>query len=75
MDHGRLVEQGTHQSLLNGGGYYTRLYNAQFRGIDRAAAGQDTRTQSPSAQVMPARDMQARDMPARGNGASGEPVL
>ena len=33
MDHGRLVEQGTHQSLLNGGGYYTRLYNAQFRGL------------------------------------------
>jgi ATP-binding cassette subfamily B protein len=32
MDHGRVVEQGTHQSLLSGGGYYTRLYNAQFRG-------------------------------------------
>ncbi|MBT2520131.1 ABC transporter ATP-binding protein [Arthrobacter sp. ISL-28] len=33
MDHGRVVEQGTHQSLLSGGGYYTRLYNAQFRGF------------------------------------------
>ncbi|WP_457974930.1 ABC transporter ATP-binding protein [Arthrobacter sp. D1-17] len=37
MDHGRLVEQGTHQSLLNGGGYYTRLYNAQFRGLGEPA--------------------------------------
>ncbi|MFJ5696942.1 ABC transporter ATP-binding protein [Arthrobacter sp. NPDC093139] len=37
MDHGRIVEQGTHRSLLSGDGYYTRLYNAQFRGLDRAA--------------------------------------
>lgn len=37
MDHGRLVEQGTHQSLLNRGGYYTRLYNAQFRGLGEPA--------------------------------------
>ncbi|MDQ4047410.1 MAG: ABC transporter ATP-binding protein/permease, partial [Actinomycetota bacterium] len=37
MDHGRLVEQGTHQSLLNGGGHYTRLYNAQFRGLGEPA--------------------------------------
>lgn len=37
MDHGRVVEQGTHQSLLSGGGYYTRLYNAQFRGSGESA--------------------------------------
>ena len=39
MDHGRIVEQGTHGDLLAANGYYTRLYNAQFtsRG-DRAAA-------------------------------------
>ncbi|WP_104139159.1 ABC transporter ATP-binding protein [Arthrobacter sp. ZGTC131] len=35
MDHGRIVEQGTHRSLLSVDGYYRRLYNAQFRGIDR----------------------------------------
>jgi ATP-binding cassette subfamily B multidrug efflux pump len=41
MDHGRIVEQGTHQSLLSAGRYYTRLYNSQFRGLDRAYATGD----------------------------------
>jgi ATP-binding cassette subfamily B protein len=30
MDHGQIVEQGTHQQLLAANSYYTRLYNAQF---------------------------------------------
>jgi ATP-binding cassette subfamily B multidrug efflux pump len=30
MDHGRIVEQGTHQSLLAANSYYARLHNAQF---------------------------------------------
>ena len=30
MDHGRIVEHGTHQSLLELGGYYARLHDAQF---------------------------------------------
>jgi ATP-binding cassette subfamily B protein len=30
MDHGRIVEQGSHQDLLAANSYYTRLYNAQF---------------------------------------------
>jgi len=30
MDHGRMVEQGTHRDLLAANSYYTRLYNAQF---------------------------------------------
>jgi ATP-binding cassette subfamily B multidrug efflux pump len=30
MDHGRIVEQGTHQNLLAAKSFYTRLYNAQF---------------------------------------------
>jgi ATP-binding cassette subfamily B protein len=30
MDHGRIVEQGTHQSLLAAHSYYARLHNAQF---------------------------------------------
>jgi ATP-binding cassette subfamily B protein len=34
MDHGRIVEQGTHRSLLSVDGHYRRLYNAQFRGVD-----------------------------------------
>lgn len=35
MDHGRIVEQGTHRSLLSVDGHYRRLYNAQFRGMDQ----------------------------------------
>ncbi|UBU18990.1 ABC transporter ATP-binding protein/permease [Nonomuraea gerenzanensis] len=30
MDGGRIVEQGTHESLLAAGGAYARLYSAQF---------------------------------------------
>jgi ATP-binding cassette subfamily B protein len=30
MDHGCIVEQGTHQELLAANSYYTHLYNAQF---------------------------------------------
>lgn len=66
MDHGRIVEQGTHQSLLSGDGHYTRLYNAQFRGLDRAAAAaQDTGTHG----------MAVQNTPGRANGSAGEPAL
>jgi len=30
MEHGDIVEQGTHESLVHGGGAYERLYAAQF---------------------------------------------
>ena len=30
MEHGSIVEQGTHDSLLAAGGAYARLYSAQF---------------------------------------------
>lgn len=32
MDHGRIVEQGNHQELMAGGGFYAALYRAQFAG-------------------------------------------
>jgi len=35
MDHGRIVEQGTHQGLLAANSFYTRLYNAQFSAAPR----------------------------------------
>ncbi|MDR0531887.1 MAG: ABC transporter ATP-binding protein/permease [Oscillospiraceae bacterium] len=30
LDHGDIVEQGTHEELLARGGFYARLYNSQF---------------------------------------------
>lgn len=32
IDHGRIVEQGTHQSLLDRRGFYHHLYVSQFKG-------------------------------------------
>ncbi|RAX18104.1 ATP-binding cassette domain-containing protein [Pseudarthrobacter sp. AG30] len=37
MDHGRIVEQGTHESLLAANSYYAALYNAQFAARDGRA--------------------------------------
>lgn len=37
MDHGRIVEQGTHGSLLAANSYYARLYYAQFAERDGKA--------------------------------------
>src|SRR5690606_2593185 len=34
MEHGRIVEQGTHEELLDAGGTYERLYAAQFAGAN-----------------------------------------
>lgn len=31
LDHGRIVQQGTHRELLAGGGLYKQLYDLQFR--------------------------------------------
>jgi ABC-type transport system involved in cytochrome bd biosynthesis fused ATPase/permease subunit len=33
MDHGRIVEQGTHRELLAGGGIYARLWEHQSGGF------------------------------------------
>jgi ATP-binding cassette subfamily B protein len=30
MNHGKIIEQGTHESLLAAGGFYADLYNSQF---------------------------------------------
>jgi subfamily B ATP-binding cassette protein MsbA len=31
LDHGRIVEEGSHAELLELGGLYARLYQRQFR--------------------------------------------
>jgi ATP-binding cassette subfamily B protein len=31
IDKGRIIEEGTHERLLEGGGYYSELYNTYFR--------------------------------------------
>jgi subfamily B ATP-binding cassette protein MsbA len=30
MDHGKIVESGSHQSLLAQNGYYSKLYHKEF---------------------------------------------
>jgi ATP-binding cassette subfamily B protein len=30
LDHGRIVEQGTHEELLNARGFYYQLYQSQY---------------------------------------------
>ncbi len=37
LDHGRLVEQGTHDELVDNGGLYARLYQLQFRDVEPSA--------------------------------------
>ena len=47
LDHGRLVEAGTHAELLARGGLYARLYEQQFRAaLDDGAAAPPTETPS-----------------------------
>ena len=34
MNHGDIVEQGTHEELLAKGGFYEQLYNSQFEEVE-----------------------------------------
>ena len=38
LDHGRLVERGSHAELLAGGGLYAELYQRQFLAQEPAVA-------------------------------------
>jgi len=38
MDHGDIVEQGTHEELLAECGFYAELYNSQFDETGEAKA-------------------------------------
>ena len=37
MNHGKIVEMGRHDGLLEQGGFYAELYNSQFAGMTRPA--------------------------------------
>jgi ATP-binding cassette subfamily B protein len=37
LDHGRIVEQGTHAELATAGGYYAELYQKQLLGEELEA--------------------------------------
>ena len=34
LNHGHIVEQGSHDQLLAQGGFYAKLYNSQFEGVE-----------------------------------------
>ena len=36
MRDGKIIEQGTHDTLLAQDGFYAKLYNSQFEGVDQA---------------------------------------
>lgn len=38
MNHGDIVEQGTHEELLKKGGFYASLYNSQFEKEEEMAS-------------------------------------
>jgi ATP-binding cassette subfamily B protein len=42
MDHGRIIETGTHPELLARGGFYAELYNSQFTGANIEAEAAQT---------------------------------
>jgi ABC-type multidrug transport system fused ATPase/permease subunit len=37
LDHGRIIEQGTHEELLARGGHYYDLYTTQLQGGENGA--------------------------------------
>lgn len=54
MEHGRIVELGTHAELIEHDGLYARLYAMQFRDPEEELAGQQSRVRdTPPAERRP----------------------
>ena len=57
MEHGRIVEQGSHEELLEKGGAYHRLYNSQFLApavdVDEEAPAPARPSMGPPMRMMP----------------------
>jgi ATP-binding cassette subfamily B protein len=62
MDAGRLVEQGTHEELLQAGGLYSRLYNEQVGHL----IGPRTRVEVEAGQLLPERYPAGEDVVRQG---------
>ncbi len=73
MEHGRIVEQGTHAELLARKGAYSRLYAAQFSG---AAADVDELADLTAGPPDPSSGLEAPDghIPATAGAAAGPPA-
>jgi ATP-binding cassette subfamily B protein len=42
LDHGRIVQRGTHEELLDRGGLYKQIYDLQLKDQEDFAAIQDS---------------------------------
>ena len=51
INHGEIIERGTHRELLDQGGFYARLHNSQFRG-DAELARQEEQAQIEEAEAL-----------------------
>lgn len=56
INHGEIIERGTHQELLELGGFYARLNNSQFKGGDEELARQEEQAQIAEQELVAARD-------------------